>query len=93
MDGYLDKYMEKINLVRHLRYYGVASLEICYIARGLADIYISASLFPWDYAAAIIIAKEVGLIAKDFNNCDLDVFSKGEVIVTSDELYKKIFDY
>jgi len=88
----LDTYLDKLDLCRHFRYYGVASLEICYVAIGLADMYISCSLFPWDYAAAIIIAKEVGLIAKDINGKDLNVFERSSVIVSTKKLYEEIFD-
>ncbi len=92
MDGCLEKFLDKIKSVRHLRYYGVASLEICYIARGLADLYISAKLFPWDYAAAMIIAKEVGLVAKNFKNKNLDGFIESEVVITSEEIYEEVFN-
>ncbi len=87
----LDSYLDKLDQCRHFRYYGVASLEICYVAVGLADMYISCSLFPWDYAAAIIIAKEVGLIARDIEGKNLDVFKRSSVIVSAKKLYKKIF--
>ncbi|MFP4456746.1 MAG: inositol monophosphatase family protein [Clostridia bacterium] len=91
MSNDLAPHLEKLNQCRHFRYYGVASLEICYVAIGLADMYISCSLFPWDYAAAIIIAKEVGLIAKNINGKELNVFEKSSVIVSSENLYKEIF--
>jgi len=39
---------------------GCASISICRIARGSLDVYVSAKLAPWDYAAADIILAEVG---------------------------------
>jgi hypothetical protein len=39
---------------------GCASLNICRIARGSLDIYLSAKLCPWDYAAADIVLSEAG---------------------------------
>jgi fructose-1,6-bisphosphatase/inositol monophosphatase family enzyme/predicted metal-dependent phosphoesterase TrpH len=46
--------------IRGHRAFGVASLSICKIALGELQGYISAKLSLWDYAAAIIILKEVG---------------------------------
>ncbi len=39
---------------------GCASLDICRIARGSLDVYLSAKLCPWDYAAADIVLAEAG---------------------------------
>lgn len=50
-------------LVRDLRAqrsYGSAALDICRIATGTLDLYISCSLSLWDYAAAIIVLSEAG---------------------------------
>ncbi|MDC7223458.1 MAG: PHP domain-containing protein [Spirochaetales bacterium] len=42
------------------RAYGAASLILCRLAKGEGDIYLSAKLSLWDYAAAGIILREVG---------------------------------
>ena len=42
------------------RAFGAASLNICRIAEGFLDCYLSAKLYIWDYAAALIILKECG---------------------------------
>ena len=55
-----DNYLKALAAFRNYRYYGVASLEICYLAQGLIDIYLSGNLKPWDYAAAKIIIEELG---------------------------------
>jgi len=39
---------------------GCASINICRIARGRLDLYVSAKLSPWDYAAADILLAETG---------------------------------
>ena len=41
------------------RYLGCASLSIVQIAQGLSDLYLSAHVKCWDYAAAAIILEEV----------------------------------
>lgn len=49
-----------INRIIGQRYIGSASLEICEIAMGATNAYISPRLNPWDVAAAVIILEEVG---------------------------------
>jgi myo-inositol-1(or 4)-monophosphatase len=46
--------------VRAQRAYGSAAIGICRVAAGTLDVYISASLSVWDYAAAAIVLAEVG---------------------------------
>lgn len=45
---------------RATRSSGSAAIGICRVARDTLDIYLSSSLAIWDYAAAVIILKEVG---------------------------------
>ncbi len=45
--------------LRAHRYLGCASLSIVHIAQGLSDLYLSAHVKCWDYAAAAIILEEV----------------------------------
>ena len=39
---------------------GSAALSLCYIAAGRLDTYMQLTLFPWDVAAGILIAREAG---------------------------------
>lgn len=39
---------------------GSAALSLCYIAAGRLDVYMQLTLFPWDVAASILIAREAG---------------------------------
>lgn len=52
--------LDMIEDIRGQRSINCASLAICHIALGIADMYISANLKCWDYAAADIILKCVG---------------------------------
>ena len=42
------------------RRFGVASLEICYVAAGRADSFFEFRLYPWDIGAAAVILREAG---------------------------------
>ncbi len=50
-------------LVRDIRRYGVASLDLCWVACGRLDGYFEAGGQPWDVAAGLLIAAEAGAVA------------------------------
>ena len=39
---------------------GTASLELCYLAAGRAELYFEIRLFPWDWSAAAVAVREAG---------------------------------
>ncbi len=43
---------------------GSAALELCCLARGSAELYFEARLFPWDVCAAEVILKEAGGVSQ-----------------------------
>lgn len=53
--------LEKIlSRSRGIRRAGAASLDLCYVARGIFDGYYEGGLKPWDVAAGILIVNEAG---------------------------------
>ena len=67
---YRREYLEPtISLTRQLmarscdfRRFGAASLDLCYVACGRAEVFFEYSLAPWDYAAGALIAEEAGAV-------------------------------
>lgn len=49
--------------IRDLRRMGSASIDLCMLASARLDGYYERGLQPWDYAAALLIAREAGAIA------------------------------
>jgi myo-inositol-1(or 4)-monophosphatase len=47
-------------VVRDIRRYGVAALDLCWVACGRLDGYFEAGGQPWDVAAGLLIAAEAG---------------------------------
>lgn len=43
-----------------IRRFGVASLELCFVAAGYCELYFEMRLMPWDWAAASLILEEAG---------------------------------
>ena len=58
---YLMKVLEEVlKTSRGIRRAGAASLDLCYTARGIYDLYYETRLQPWDMAGGLIIVREAG---------------------------------
>ena len=55
-----DVLYEAYNQCADFRRFGVASLEMCYLAAGRVDTFFELRLFPWDFAGAAVILSEAG---------------------------------
>lgn len=53
-------------MVRDIRRFGTASLDLCMVANGRTNAYFERTLSPWDHAAGAIIAREAGAAVKGF---------------------------
>jgi myo-inositol-1(or 4)-monophosphatase len=49
-------------LVRDIRRFGAASLDLCAVATGRVNGYFERGLKPWDHAAAALVAREAGAV-------------------------------
>ncbi|GAA4163761.1 inositol monophosphatase family protein [Gryllotalpicola daejeonensis] len=49
-----------IPLIRDIRRFGSAALDLCAVAAGRVDAYYERGLHPWDHAAGALIAAEAG---------------------------------
>lgn len=63
-DATLDHVLGNVKTVlqhcRAVRRAGSAALDICYVARGVFDIYYEAGVHAWDVAAGSLIVQEAG---------------------------------
>ena len=44
----------------NLRRIWTATVELCYLAAGSAELYVEIRLFPWDWSAAAVVVREAG---------------------------------
>ena len=75
-DIIFDTYM-KCNDVRR---FGSCAVELCYLAEGKCELYFELRVFPWDYAAALLILQEAGGVLHGFADEKLE-FNKPTVLV------------
>ncbi len=86
------EFMKNSHDIRRL---GAASLEICYVACGRAEVQFEYVLCPWDYAAAGFILEEAGGIAGNMEGGKLSLERKDSTLCSNKAAYedaKKIIE-
>lgn len=84
--SHLKKALSRVNLLathcRDIRRFAAPTLDICYVASGMLDAH-TESLFPWDVAAAGLVAREagarIGHAGRDLGSIPVELY--GEEIV------------
>lgn len=79
-----------IHTLRGTRSLGSATLEIVAVATGRMDAYISFRLSPWDIAAGIIIAQEVGAVSSTLDLNAVNLLNQDTFIVANPSIHKEL---
>lgn len=66
--------------VRGLRSYGSTTIELCRIADGVVDGYVTHHIYPWDYAAGRLFIEELGGVVTDLKGNAISMTYQGGVI-------------
>ncbi|WP_209125824.1 inositol monophosphatase family protein [Alkalihalobacillus sp. BA299] len=82
--------IELVDKVRGVRSYGSAALEMAYVASGRLDGYVSLKLSPWDFAAALVLLKEVGGCYSTFYGESLAILKSSSVFVGRPQFHQKV---
>lgn len=72
-----------------VRRWGVASLDLAYVAAGRVDGFWERELQPWDMAAGVIIAREAGALVSDMAGGG-DMLARGDIIAATPDLFDKL---
>ncbi|MES2014273.1 MAG: inositol monophosphatase [Patescibacteria group bacterium] len=59
-----------------------ASVEICQVAAGEADVMTHRGLNAWDIAGGMVVASEAGALITNFSGGEKDIFKQGIVVAT-----------
>jgi len=88
-----DMLMNILNKVlcfsRGIRRPGSASLDLCYVAKGVFDGYYEFNLKPWDVAGGICIVKEAGGMVTDEEGNDHNIIGDS-VVATNGILHEQL---
>lgn len=67
----------------HYKQFGSAALQLCFIAAGWIDAFVEYGLFPWDFAAGVLIVEEAGGKITNIKGEKIDIFKKDEILFAS----------
>ena len=79
-----------IRTLRGTRSLGSATLEIMAVATGRMDAYLSLRLSPWDVAAGIIIANEVGAVSSTLDCREVNLLTQDTFIVANPSIHQEL---
>ena len=78
---------------RAVRRAGAASLDIAYVAAGLADAFWESGLKPWDVAAGLLLLNEAGGRFSDYQGEDYIPGQSREILGSNAVLHDTLLDY
>lgn len=86
------RFLRKIyGKVRQIKILGSAATDITLLARGGVDIYHHVRLFPWDVAAAGLIAQKAGAMVTEIDGKPWNAFSES-ILAANPVLHNKILE-
>lgn len=88
-----DRRLERlVDSSRGIRSYGVAALEMAYVACGRLDGYISLNLAPWDVAGGYALLQEVEAKVTNYEGDELTFLEKDTLIAANPWIYNEIIE-
>lgn len=75
---------------RGVRSYGSAALEMAYVASGILDAYITLRLSPWDFAAGLILLREVGGLVTTLEGKEIELLEQNSIFAGRPGLHQDI---
>ena len=75
--------------VAGIRRFGSAALDLAYVAAGRCDGYWEAGIKPWDIAAGIVLVREAGGYATDYDGGG-KMLETGEIVAANDHLHQPL---
>ncbi len=92
---YLESYIGMLKEVIHdsagIRRAGSAALDLAYTACGRFDGFWEYKLYPWDFAAGVLLVREAGGTVTDFSG-DPDVFQRQSIIAGSNTTHPLLLE-
>ena len=77
--------------VAGIRRMGSASLDLAYVAAGRFDGFWETALAPWDIAAGILLIREAGGYATDWDG-GTDILDTGAIVAGNEYIHKALME-
>ncbi len=86
---YLEVLQRFLLETRGVRRFGVASIDLAYVACGLFDGFFEKGLHAWDVAAGTLLVREAGGRVTDFAG-DANVLSGGQIVASNSWVHEEM---
>jgi len=83
---YLAQLRDVMAVAAGVRRFGSAALDLAYVAAGRYEGFWEMGLHPWDVAAGIVLVREAGGFASDFEGRDR-MLQTGEIVAANDHAH------
>ena len=74
---------------RKLRVFATSALQVCLVAAGSFDFYVTDNVHIWDFAAAVLILTEAGGKVTDMKGKPISIFTE-KIIATNGKIQTQI---
>jgi myo-inositol-1(or 4)-monophosphatase len=89
MGEWIKIYAELGPRIAGVRRFGVASLDMAWVAAGRFDGFWESGLLPWDTAAGCLLVREAGGFVSDYKGRSLPICDE-TVLAGNDQLHSKL---
>jgi len=90
--AYLPVMAEALRRFEDLRRTGAASLDLAYSAAGVWDGFFELGLAPWDIGAGVLLVREAGGVATDWNGDEQAMFDSGDILAGTRHAHEVLLD-
>ncbi len=70
---YLGQFDRVLRAASGVRRAGSAALDLCYLAQGSLDVFWEEMLWPWDFAAGVVLVREAGGVMTRADGTDFEI--------------------
>ena len=88
-DNNMNLFKQFTDDTQGVRRLGAAAVDICHVAKGVADGFWEYDLKPWDTAAGILIAKEAGCMVTDLSGNQFDI-NDNNILITNGHIHQNM---
>ncbi|WP_327876211.1 inositol monophosphatase family protein [Aneurinibacillus thermoaerophilus] len=92
-NGLSEKAQRLAHRARGVRIYGVAALELAYVAAGRLDAYISPGLNAWDLGAGRLLVEESGCKISTIEGKELPFAERTSVLAANPNIYDFLLEF
>ncbi len=88
-EAYLEVLRRFLVETRGVRRFGVASVDLAYVACGLMDGFFETGLHPWDVAAGMLLVEEAGGRVTDYHG-ERDPLFAGQIVASNEWVHEEM---